>query len=118
MHSLAKQLIAKKTRYTRRKHRTNTVTKVTSTLPRLIVNRTNKHISAQVIWRDWSVIALANDIAWKGTKSEKAFVVWENLAKATIKAWCEKVVFDRNGFLYHGRVKQLAEWARSWWLQF
>jgi len=118
MHTLAKQLIAKNTRYARRKHRTNTITKVTSTLPRLIVNRTNKHMSAQIIGRDGSVIAVANDSKATWTKSEKAFATGETLAKAAVKAWCENVVFDRNGFLYHGRVKQLAEGARAWWLQF
>lgn len=118
MHTLAKQLIAKNNRYSRRKHRTNTITKVTSTLPRLIVNRTNKHITAQVIWRDGSVIAVANDFDLTWTKSEKAHAVWEAIAVAAVKNWCESVVFDRNGFLYHGRVKQLAEGARKWWLQF
>jgi len=118
MHTLAKQQIAKNKRYARRKHRTNTITKVTSTLPRLIVNRSNKHISAQIIGRDGAVIAVANDSKATWTKSEMAFAVGEALAALAIKGWCENVVFDRNGFLYHGRVKQLADGARSWWLQF
>lgn len=77
-------------------------------------------MSAQIIARDGTVIAVASDLTLKvkGTKSEVAFAVWEALAKAAVAKKCETVVFDRNGFLYHGRVKQLAEGARAWWLNF
>lgn len=118
MHSLAKQSIAKNKRYARRKHRTNTIAKETSLLPRLVINRSNKHVFAQVIAKDGSVIAVASDAWATWTKSERAFATGEAVAASAIKAWCEKVVFDRNGFLYHGRVKQLAEGARKGWLQF
>lgn len=120
MHTLTNKLKAKNSRYNRRKHRTNVVTTVTSALPRLIVSRSNKHISAQIVGRDGVVIAAASDITTKakGTKSERAFAVGELLAKAALVQKCGPVVFDRNGFLYHGRVKQLAEGARSGGLQF
>lgn len=115
MQTLAHKAQAKNSRYDRRKHRTNVVTKVTSALPRLIVNRSNKHISAQIVNRDGSVLATASDLTTKakGTKSEVAFAVGEALAKAALAKKCAAVVFDRNGFLYHGRVKHLAEGARS-----
>ncbi len=118
MHTLAKQSKAKNARYARRKHRTNIITKETSSLPRLIVNRSVKHIFAQIVDRSWVVIAALSDKWQTWTKSEKAFATGKALAALALKAWCEQVVFDRNGFLFHGRVKQLAEWARSWWLQF
>jgi len=120
MQTLATKSKGKDNRYNRRKHRTNVVSKVTSDLPRLIVNRSNKHMSAQIVGRDGAVIATASDLtgSLKGTKSEIAFAVGEALAKAALAKKCESVVFDRNGFLYHGRVKQLAEGARAWGLKF
>jgi large subunit ribosomal protein L18 len=52
------------------------------------------------------------------TKSEKSAKVGELIAKKAIAAGIETVVFDRNGFLYHGRVKELAEAARNAGLKF
>ena len=54
----------------------------------------------------------------KMTKSEKSAKVGELIAKKALAAGIETVVFDRNGFLYHGRVKQLAEAARNAGLKF
>jgi large subunit ribosomal protein L18 len=52
------------------------------------------------------------------TKTEMAKKVWEEIAKVASKLKITEVVFDRGGFAYHGRVKALAEAARSAWLKF
>jgi len=88
--------------------------------PRLSVFRSNKFIYAQVI--DDSVkktLAEASDTkAGKGTKTERAKLVGRMIAEACKKINIEKVVFDRNGFKYTGRVKLVAEEARASGLKF
>jgi len=90
--------------------------------PRLCVFRSNVEIYAQVI-NDanghtlLSVSSLkAKDI--KGTKCEVAKQVGIRVAQAALEAGIKDVVFDRNGYLYHGRIKALAEGAREGGLQF
>jgi large subunit ribosomal protein L18 len=89
--------------------------------PRLAVFRSGAHIYAQVI-DDLAgkTLASANDfeLKEKGTKMEKAKMVGELIAKEAVKAKVKKVTFDRGGFLYHGRVKALAEAAREKGLEF
>ena len=53
-----------------------------------------------------------------GTKCEKASKVWEDLATKAKALNITEIVFDRGGFAYHGRVKSLADGARSAWLKF
>ena len=95
----------------------------TSKLPRLYVYRSNKQIYAQII-DDSKGITLAsassykNKAAEKGNKIEQATVVGKELAEKALKAGIEGVVFDRNGYLYHGRVKTLANSAREGGLKF
>lgn len=92
--------------------------------PRLTVFRSLKHIYAQVI-DDVSgrTLASASDQAGKGGKAVKgktgsAKGVGTTLAERAKKAGVTKVVFDRNGYIYHGRVKALADGAREGGLQF
>ena len=95
----------------------------TSTIPRLSVFRSNKQIYAQLIddltgktiASSWS---LKNDDATKGNKTDQASVVGKNIADKAKESGIESVVFDRNGYLYHGRVKSLAESAREGGLKF
>lgn len=95
----------------------------TSAVPRLSVFRSNKQIYAQII-DDVNGVTLAsassykNDVANKGNKVEQATVVGKLIAEKAIKAGVEKCVFDRNGYLYHGRVKSLADAAREGGLKF
>ncbi|MBR1929523.1 MAG: 50S ribosomal protein L18 [Paludibacteraceae bacterium] len=93
----------------------------TAERPRLSVFRSNSQIYAQVI-NDEKGITLASasslKIKDKITKSEKAALVGKEIAQAAKKAGVEAVVFDRNGYLYHGRVKQLADAAREAGLKF
>jgi len=92
----------------------------TATRPRLTVFRSNKAIYAQIIDdSSATTIASANDVAEKkGTNVERAAVVGAMLAKAALDKKITDVVFDRSGYLYAGRVKALAEAARSAGLNF
>lgn len=98
-------------------------TKVSGTAerPRLTVFRSNSQIYAQVI-DDVKGVTLASasslKITEKMTKSEKAAKVGALIAEAAKAAGVETVVFDRNGYLYHGRVKELADGARKGGLKF
>ena len=95
----------------------------TAQLPRLTVFRSNKQIYAQLV-DDLNGVTLVsassykNDAAHAGNKVEQAAVVGKLVAEKAVKAGIEKVVFDRNGYLYHGRVKSLADSAREGGLKF
>ena len=91
----------------------------TSERPRLAVFRSNKEIYAQLI-DDVSNVTLtsASSAVSKGTKTEQASAVGKLIADNALKAGISSVVFDRGGFLYHGRVKALAESAREGGLKF
>ena len=93
----------------------------TSERPRLVVFRSNRGISAQLV--DDSAGRTLASASWKGvsssgTKTEQAAAVGAALADAAKKAGIERCVFDRAGFLFHGRVKALAEGAREGGLEF
>lgn len=98
-----------------------TIISGTAERPRLTVFRSNSQIYAQVI-DDTKGITLASasslGIKDKITKTEKAAQVGKLIAEAALKAGVQEVVFDRNGYLYHGRVKQLADAAREAGLKF
>ena len=92
----------------------------TAERPRLSVFRSNKQIYAQVIY-DLTGYTLASASSLgleKMPKQEQATKVGELIAQKAKAAGVEAVVFDRNGYLYHGRVKQLAEGARNGGLKF
>ncbi len=96
----------------------------TQECPRLSVFKSNKEIYAQVI-DDNSGKTLAavssrvkGVISGKVTKTEQANLVGKKIAKIAQAAGVETVVFDRNGFVYHGRIKSLAEGAREGGLKF
>jgi large subunit ribosomal protein L18 len=96
----------------------------TATKPRLSVFRSNTDIYAQLINDDLGLtIASASsrqkDIAaQKGTKSEKSKMVGEAIARKAVELGLDTVVFDRGGYLYHGRVKSVADGAREGGLKF
>jgi large subunit ribosomal protein L18 len=95
----------------------------TAERPRLVVFRSNRGIEAQLV-DDIAgrTLAAANWLqlkkSFKGSKSEQATEVGKLLAQSAKKAGIERVVFDRGGYLYHGRVKALAEAAREGGLEF
>jgi large subunit ribosomal protein L18 len=94
----------------------------TAERPRLVVFRSNKGISAQLIDDDsGKTLAGASWVGLKsfsGNKTEQATEVGKALAAAAKEAGVETCVFDRGGYLYHGRVKALAEGAREGGLRF
>ena len=92
----------------------------TAELPRLCVFRSNKNISCQVIDdENGTTLASASSLKIKnGGNIEGAKVVGKEIAEACKKAKITKVVFDRGGYLYHGRVEALAEAARENGLEF
>ena len=95
--------------------------KVSGTIerPRLAVFRSNKEIYAQIIDDvAGNTLASASSSDAKGTKTEQATVVGKLIADNAKKAGVDTVVFDRGGFLYHGRVKALADSAREAGLKF
>jgi large subunit ribosomal protein L18 len=91
--------------------------------PRLAIFRSNKGIFAQLV-DDQSGRTIAGaswlgvEKSFKGTKTEQAAEVGKLVAEAAKKAGIESVVFDRGGYLYHGRVKALADGAREGGLKF
>ncbi len=117
MEKLTNRILEKKRKYFRRKNRVNTKIKDSTNNPRIVVNKSNAYIYAQVIDVSGNVLASANDLNYKsGTKKERARLVWQDIAKKLSDKSIEKVVFDRNWYLYHGRVLELVEWIRSWWI--
>ena len=88
----------------------------TAERPRLTVFRSNKQIYAQVIDDTTGrTLAAASSlkIEDKAPKKEIAAKVGEQIAKSAQEAGVQAVVFDRNGYLYHGRIKELADAARN-----
>ena len=94
----------------------------TTSCPRLCVYRSNKNIEAQIIDDVKKVTLVASSsMSLKlenGSNIEAAGKVGEDLAKKALAKKIKKVVFDRSGYIYHGRVKALAEAAREAGLEF
>ena len=95
-----------------------------ATRPRLTVFRSNSEIYAQLVddstgktLMTISSVAKSNS-KMKGTKSEKAKSIGAAIAKKAVEQGIKEVVFDRNGYLYHGRVKAVADGARENGLKF
>lgn len=116
--------LSKTERRQRIKNRIRKVVSGSETRPRLAVFRSNKEIYAQLI-DDNSGATLASassrdkDISTvKGTRIEIAALVGKAIAEKAKKAKIDTITFDRGGYLYHGRVKSLAEGAREAGLKF
>ena len=105
-----------------RKNRIRSVVTGTSKRPRLSVFVSNRQISAQIIDdTTGKTVAFASTVGQKDLKStmtEKAVWIGEEITKKAKSAKISKVVFDRGGRLYHGRVKALADSARKAGLEF
>ena len=95
----------------------------TTERPRLSVFRSNKGIYAQIIDDTTgktlaAASSLSKDFVAAGNKVDQSKAVGKLVAEKAVAAGISKVVFDRNGYLYHGRVKSLAEGAREGGLDF
>jgi len=117
--------MAKLSLFERRRRRVRTAIKARAgARPRLSIHRSGKHIYAQVI-DDASghTVAAASTLdkdvrGTAGSNSAAAADVGKRVAAAATKAGVKQVVFDRGGFLFHGRVKALADAAREGGLEF
>ena len=94
----------------------------TAEAPRLCVYRSNKNIEAQIIDDvKGATLVASSSMALKlenGSNVDAAKLVGEDIAKKALAKKIKKVVFDRSGYIYHGRVKALAEAAREVGLEF
>jgi large subunit ribosomal protein L18 len=107
----------------RRHRRVRGKVRGTAERPRLAVFRSNRGIFAQLVDDDaGKTLAAASWVglpkSFSGDKTEQAAEVGKQIAEAAKKAGIESVVFDRGGYLYHGRVKALAEGVREGGLSF
>lgn len=109
-------MLEKSKKRLKRKNRIRSKVSGTATRPRLSVYRSNTNIFVQLIDDEkWVTLAAASDLKMKRewTKTEMAKKVWEDIAKKISDLKLSSIVFDRNGFLYHGRVKALADAIRD-----
>jgi large subunit ribosomal protein L18 len=116
--------MAKLSLFDRRRRRVRTALRARAAgKPRLSVHRSGRHIYAQVI-DDTAGTTLAaassldKDVKGTGATKDSAAAVGKTLAERAKKAGVSQVVFDRGGFLFHGRVKALADAAREGGLEF
>lgn len=118
---MMKRILKKRAGAKRRAIRTRAKIRGTSSRPRLSVFRSQTHIYVQVI--DDAVgktLASSSDkaIAATGKPIERAALVGADVAKKAVAAGVKQVVFDRGAYLYHGRVKAVADAAREAGLEF
>lgn len=113
-------MITKIKRRLKIKYRVRNKVSGTAARPRMSVFRSNKQIYVQVINDDEArTLVSASSLGLeKCNKCEQAAKVGEMVAKKALEAGITAVVFDRNGYLYHGRVKEVAEAARKAGLKF
>lgn len=120
------RVLKKHAGWQKRKARVRKKIKASSARPRLNVFRSNKHIYAQLIDdKSGTTIISASTVikdlkkaAGKGKKIDAAKLVGETIGKLAASKGIKDVVFDRSGYLFHGRVKSLAEGARGAGLNF
>jgi len=122
-----KLILRKSQRRQRRKRRVRKAVFGTPDRPRLTVFRSHKNIGAQIIDDTAGRTLVAASSLDKATRKElsagggnraAAVVVGSKLAERALQAGIKKVVFDRNGYAYHGRIKELAQAARKSGLEF
>lgn len=114
-------MLAKTLKRLRRKNRIRAKISGTTERPRLSVFRSNRSIYVQLIDdTKWVTLASASDLKLdkKGTKTEMAKQVWAEMAKKIKDLKIDSIVFDRGWFVYHWRVKALAEALREGGIKF
>jgi len=117
-----KQFVKREARI-RRAKRVRSKIKGTMECPRLVVFKSLKHVYAQLVDDTGrktitGVSSLKGGLNAKGNRTQKAKAVGEAIAKKAQELGIKKVIFDRSGYLYHGKVKALAEAARGSGLEF
>ena len=111
----------------KRKKRVRKKIRGTAEIPRLSVFKSSKHIYAQIVddisartLVDASTLSkeIQQDVQGRGGNKKGATIVGGLIAKRALEKGVKNVVFDRNGFIYHGRIEALAEAAREHGLEF
>lgn len=104
----------------RRHRRVRSKIQGTAAIPRLCIFRSLKYIYAQIIndQTGKTLVSVNDSQIKKGNKTEKAKLVGKSLAEKALTKKIKKIVFDRAGYKYHGRVQALAEGAREGGLEF
>ncbi|MGZ3724477.1 MAG: 50S ribosomal protein L18 [Pseudobdellovibrio sp.] len=118
---VGKHTAAKTANRLKKKIKIRKTVKGTSERPRLCVYRSAKHMYAQIINDDaqQTILTVSSlSLESKATGKELAKAVGKAIAEASMKKGIKAVVFDRNGFIYHGRVQSLADGAREAGLNF
>lgn len=118
---VSKHTAAKTRNRLKKKIRIRKTVKGTSERPRLCIYRSNTHMYAQIINDDsqQTILTVSSlSLETKATGKELAKSVGKAVAEASLKKGIKSVVFDRNGFIYHGRVQSLADGAREAGLNF
>ena len=122
-----KRLSVKEARNLRRRNRSKRNNLSHSDRPRLVVYRSNKHITAQIIddYKGSTLVSASSndkliikDISTAKSKIEVSTKIGTIIAEKALKNKINKVVFDRNGYPYHGRIKAVADAAREAGLKF
>lgn len=92
----------------------------TAERPRLVVHRSLKHIYAQIVddISNRTILTVSDLMVGEGKKAERSLAVGKTLAERAKAAGITRVVFDRAGYRYHGRVKAVADGAREGGLEF
>ena len=114
-------------RKSRRRNRSKSTSMFHSKYPRLVIYRSNKHFESQII-NDFEATTLASasskdsnlkkQVSGSKNKTEVSIIIGKVLAERAMKKKIKKVVFDRNGYPFHGRVKAFADAAREAGLEF
>ncbi len=115
------RFLEKKRKYLKRKKKCNIKVKnnMNSSQPRLLVKRSNLYNYIQILDEKGNVLVQNSDIKdKKSPQTESAKNVWLTVASKALEKWIKKVVFDRNWYIYHGRIAKMAEWAREGGLEF
>jgi large subunit ribosomal protein L18 len=105
----------------RRRHQIQRIVRGTSERPRLVVFRSNASIYAQLIddAKGFTIASSSSrNLETKAKKTELSKLTGKAIAEVAKEKGIKSVVFDRNGYLYHGRIKALADGAREGGLQF
>lgn len=118
MQNLKSQKQEKTRKFARRKIKVNSAIKAIAPDFRVVINKTNKYMKAQVLDITGKVVAHMIDKDLKApNKVERALAAGEKLAGLLKEKGIEKATYDRNGYLYHGRVKAMADGIRKGGIQ-
>jgi large subunit ribosomal protein L18 len=114
-------------RRSRRRNRSKSSSMFHAKYPRLVIYTSNKHFESQII-NDFEATTLASasskdsnlkkQVSYSKNKTEVSIIIGKVLAERAMKKKIKKVVFDRNGYPFHGRVKAFADAAREAGLEF